>query len=124
MTEPDPVAGAAGAGPSTTYAYDVAGNTVSMTDPLGRTTFYAYDRNDRLVVTADATSGVTSATWSGDTLNLSSSLGNERFSDSTGVVVRISGSLPGVSNADSTASATASRPSMLSGTRPSTSMTP
>ena len=97
MIAPDPATGAPGSGPTVVYAYDAAGDTVSVTDPLGLTTFYAYDRSGRLVVTADPSSQVTSATWSGSTLVLASPLGNETFTyDATGGLTRVSGTLPGI----------------------------
>ena len=98
-TQPDPTTGVAGpGGPTTTYTYDAAGNTVSVTDPLGHSTFFAYDRDGRLVVTADASAQVTNAVWAGGTLTLSSQLGSATFSDASGTVVRGSSTLPGVSN--------------------------
>ena len=49
-------------------------------------------------MTADATSEVTAATWSGSSLTLSSPLGAEQFAyDASGRLLRVSGSLPGVS---------------------------
>lgn len=48
-TEPDPDGIGPLAAPVTTYAYDVAGNRTSMTDPLGRLTTYVYDARNRLV---------------------------------------------------------------------------
>ena len=43
----------------TTYAYDVRGNQVAVTDTLGYTTHYEYDEADHLVRTIDAAGNVT-----------------------------------------------------------------
>jgi len=41
-------------GERTAYAYDATGNQVAVTDALGRTTDYRFDRNDRLVTQTNA----------------------------------------------------------------------
>ncbi|MCG8653512.1 MAG: hypothetical protein MI861_26985, partial [Pirellulales bacterium] len=44
---PNPIDGTAVGGPQTTWVYDLAGNVLSTTDALGRTTTYSYDALDR-----------------------------------------------------------------------------
>lgn len=48
-----------GAAGRTTYAYDLQGNLVTMTDPLSHATAYAYDALDRLAQSIDPKGGTT-----------------------------------------------------------------
>ncbi len=47
----------------TTYAYDVRGNQISITDTLGRVTQYEYDDADRLTKTIDPAGNETTSTY-------------------------------------------------------------
>ena len=51
--QPDPDGGGPAASPLTSYAYDAAGNQVSVTDPLQQTTQYAYDALNRKISETD-----------------------------------------------------------------------
>jgi RHS repeat-associated protein len=85
--------------PMTTYANDVVGNVVSVTDARRNIATYAYDMRNQLVVMADASSQVATAEWVGGVLTLSGALGTATFAyDAAGHVVRQSSTLPGVMN--------------------------
>ena len=43
----DPDGGGALTSPVTEYSYDLAGNLINVTDPLGNITSYDYDNRDR-----------------------------------------------------------------------------
>ena len=63
----------------TTYAYDLAGNLLSETDPLGHTTTYTYNECNEQTSQTDSDGGVTRYTYDpdGDTLSLTDPDGNE-----------------------------------------------
>lgn len=62
----------------TTYAYDVRGNQISVTDTLGRTTEYEYDTADRLIKTIDADENETTYTYNdaGQLITVTDALGH------------------------------------------------
>ena len=60
-SEPNPATGGWG-GPATTYAYDLAGNLVSVTDGQGNVTSTTYDARNECLTETDA-SGTTSYTY-------------------------------------------------------------
>lgn len=64
QTLPNPTDGTP-TGPSTTWTWDVAGNMLSMTDPLGRVTYFGYDALNRRVSQSVPT---TTAVWNGTTM--------------------------------------------------------
>ena len=90
ITQPDPDGAGSLTRPFTTFAYDAAGNLLSVTDPLNHVTSYEYDDLHRRIKITDAESGETTFGYdsAGRLLSLTDPVSIRRRGNTTSLAAR------------------------------------